>query len=335
MRGGNEAEVVIAFRAENEASAELKDIRNEAREADRGFQGLNRSTIATGLGFLGLGFGAKEVIQNFQEFNRSTGEIQAKLDLLGPAAQDAFKLLEPEFGKIGATVAATELEIAEAFATIIANSGGIAPSAAELAGAFDVARVAGVEFSVAAAAIGQALQGNLEPLQELLDPSGRKSIPSLAAGLVGVKGAARDAITPIDNLATMVRGLGNEISKDVGYSLFIESLVAIGKAAIDTLGPLQKLFDVVVDVLGSEKRLRQVEEQFAAPDVDIANYTSRLGLAPGSGIVGGRGIGEQAQQLVFNINMFGTVDQSIIDRMIRQIESLIRNNNRSGVTITD
>lgn len=336
MRGSNEAEVVIAFRAENEASAELEDIRNEAREADRGFQGLDRSVIATGLGFLGLGFGAKEAISNFQEFNKSQGEIQATLDLLGPAAQRAFDELKPAFDDIGETVAATEREVAEAFAIIIANSGGIAPSVDELAGAFDVARAKGVSFEAAAAAIGFALQGNLEPLQELLDPSGRRSIPSLAAGLEDVKGASRDAITPIDRLAKSFKELGDELSKAANIVVGDPFGNLVTGPTLDAIEEFDRGVGAIIEKLGLSGLIGLAGGESAPTGGGLqvpsaAEYSSRLGLAQGQGYigVGGGVLGQPAQQLVFNISIGGQA----IDPVVILLEQHIRNNNRNGINI--
>lgn len=328
MRGGNEAEVVIAFRAENEASAELEDIRNEAREADRGFQGLNRSTIATGLGFLGLGFGAKEAIQNFQEFNQSQGQIQARLDLLGPAAQKAFDDLKPAFDGIGNTVAATEREIAEAFSIIIANSGGIAPSALELAGAFDVARAAGVDFETAAAAIGQALQGNLEPLQQLLDPSGRKSIPSLAVGLDTVKDSAREAITPIDRLTASFREMGDAISEslDEDPAQFFTDMLSGINPVIAALNALNKL-------LNPPDQPDQTEAFRGGAISDINRQF--LSAAQAAGIIPSLGnltpVPPAGPTIIFNSPLIDSDER--LNELISRLEAAIRNNNRNGIGI--
>lgn len=329
MRGGNEAEVVIAFRAENEASEELKDIRNETREADRSFQGLNRSTIATGLGFLGLGFGAKEAVQNFQDFNKATGEINATLDLLGPEAVKAFKILKPEFEKIGITIAATELEVADAFSIIIANSGGIAPSAKELAGAFDVARAKGIDFATAAAAIGQALQGNLEPLQILLDPSGRRSIPSLAVGLDRVRDAARDAITPIDTLTAKFRGMGNALSESLNedpLQFFIDMLAGINPVIL-ALSTLNELLNPSAqpDPLGAFTGggISDINRQFlsAAQGAGIFPPLGNLTPVPPIG-----------PTIIFNSAIIDS--DARLNELISRLEAAIRNNNRSGINIS-
>lgn len=325
MRGGNEAEVVIAFRAENEASAELEDIRNEAREADRGFQGLDRSVIATGLGFLGLGFGAKEAIQNFQEFTQSTGQIQGRLDLLGPAAQQAFDDLKPAFEGIGNTVAATEREIAEAFSIIIANSGGIAPSAAELAGAFDVARVAGVDFETTAAAIGQALQGNLEPLQQLLDPSGRRSIPSLAVGLDTVRDSARDAITPIDELTAAFRGFADSTAEA------FTGETEVMKGFKQTLEDINELQDIIFGSSGSTDLAAQFPN---APSLQELLSQGDPFLAPPN-VPDDLGFGSRPYTTTIIFNDAQVDSDERLNQLVRQIEDIIRNNNRSGSNISD
>lgn len=330
MRGNTDAEAVITFRAEDEASEEIKEIREQTEEADKGFAGLSRGLAGTALGFLGLSFGAKALADNFQEVIQSNASVGFSLELLGPAAVQAHDEMSDEFKGIANDVAATEREVSEAFAIIIRNSGGIAPSIAELTGAFDVARLAGIPFEEVAAKIGLALQGNLEPLELLLDPSGRKSIVSLAQALKIAADNADDAISPMDRLNAKFRELGDslaEIALEDDAPDFFDRLL---RSILPVTVAAEALSDALSNPVGDN------EDNPILGPLGIEQTPVNLDAVTMGGVGGGViGIGFTTP-LVFNINALQVgSQQQFIDQIIREIQNQLRNSNRDGTNVSD
>ncbi len=330
MRGQNDAEAVITFRAEDEASEQIREIREQSEEASKGFDGLSRGMVGTALGFLGLSFGAKELVDNFQDVARSNASVEFSLALLGPGAVKAHDEMSDEFRGIAEDVAATEREVSEAFTIIIQNSGGIAPSIGELGGAFDLARLKGITFEDAAARIGMALQGNLEPLEELLDASGRKSIVSLARVLQDAAKHADDAVTPIDRLTAKLREFADSL-----VDIANEEEPTVFEKMLNAISPLTPAFRALADAMGLFND--EADKTFGIEAFQTGGISdeqrSFLSSATAAGIIPDVSNLTPVTPITLNI---GSVDSdSRLNELVRRIEEIIRNNNRNGTNVSD
>tara|TARA_R110000824_G_scaffold2646_6_gene12236 strand:+ start:1576 stop:3027 length:1452 start_codon:yes stop_codon:yes gene_type:complete len=214
MTNRNDIETVIRIRSKDEASADLNRVGKAAGGSQRALGGLSRAFTAVGLGSIGAGVALKMVTDLASQSARREVELEVALRRLGPAVTDSYHALEPFFKDLGNDVNATKEDVETTFKEIVRASGGIAPSLEQVAGAFDLAAGHGTDVSTAAKAVGEALAGNIEPLRALVDPSGRTSFAGLAAELEHVKGAAADAVTPLDVLKTDMR----EVGEDIGFA---------------------------------------------------------------------------------------------------------------------
>ncbi len=70
------------------------------------------------------------------------------------------------------------------------------------------------------------------------------------------------------------------------------------------------------------------------PPVDLGRVSIGSVFGGTGGVTGNRGIGQQAEQLVFNISIGSIDDQERLNQLVRQIQDIIRNNNRSGINIS-
>ena len=216
----NEQDLIFRARFEDEASEDIQNLNEDIESTNKSMGGLGLGAVTAGLAMFGLGVGATQVSGKIQETAARIGQVDAKLAFLPAHVRDAMN--KTDFSDLAVQVAATELEIREAFAGIANAAGGAIPTMDELKLAFDLARTTGVDLATAADAVGQALMGNLEPLNDLVDRSG-KNFVSLNLAIKELGPIADDSITFIDHLTVGFRELGEELSRG-DFSFIKESL---------------------------------------------------------------------------------------------------------------
>ncbi len=226
MASQSTAEAVLMFRAKDEASKEierlhkqielfqarannpeikelngqLERMKTEAGGAGNNMLSLTRNAVGAGLAMFGLSVSLRELVSTTQRLTDIESRLDATLTILAPRMREAFENVD--VGALAREFATTESEIEGIIATIINNAGDVELSAEELAEAvrqaFGVMVLSGADASQAAAAVGQALQGNEEPLNRLVDASGRYRV-----NLEDASKAAeihKDNITPIQHI---------------------------------------------------------------------------------------------------------------------------------------
>lgn len=205
----NEQDLVFRAKFEDEASEDIQSLNEDIESTNKSMGGLGMGAVTAGLAMFGLGVGVQQATGKMQETANRIGQVDAKLAFLPDHVKAAMD--EMDFSDLANEVAATELEVKEAFAGVANAAGGAIPTMNELKLVFDLARTTGVGLAEAADIVGQALAGNLGPLNDLLDKSD-KNFVSLNEAINELGPIADEAITPIDHLTASFRELAEQIS---------------------------------------------------------------------------------------------------------------------------
>jgi hypothetical protein len=196
----NEQDLIFKAKFEDDASEDIQSLDKDVEGLDKSMGGLSMSSVTAGLAMFGVGVGAKKVADTVQETTHKAAGLNAEIVLLPKDTQVALGEMEKEFTQIGLDVAGTGLEVKDVAVGIAASSGGIVPKIEDIQAAFALARTKGIDLGAAADIVGLALQGNEEPLNNLLDPSGRSYI-SYKKVLEDLVPASEEAITVTDRVS--------------------------------------------------------------------------------------------------------------------------------------
>lgn len=174
-----------------------KDANTWWKNAQTQLKSFNTAIIALGVSSVVAGFGIDQLVNASQNISKANAQAEFTTSLLGPAAQDAYNQMKPNFASIGASVLATASQVNQAYGIMSASSGLATLSTQDLQAAFTVSKVTGVDFATAAQDVGMALRGNQDPLRQLVGPYGYKGL----SDVIQKAGAAfQDNITPTDKM---------------------------------------------------------------------------------------------------------------------------------------
>lgn len=178
MTNQNTAEAVIMFRAKDEASADIAEVRDEIEKTDRSFGGLSKSTAALGLALFGFAQGLKDTIAQARMLSELDRNLAATFKILAPQMAAAFSGLN--INQLSRDFAVNESDIRTIANVFARNAGDMELTSEQMAEAirrtFGLMALSGADAATAAAAVGQAYQGNETDLQKLADASGRMRI---------------------------------------------------------------------------------------------------------------------------------------------------------------
>jgi len=344
----NDAEAAIVIRAVNEASEELETLQEDVDDTSESLFGFSRNAVATGIAALGLSFGLNEALDAAGKAQDIDAQTDAILRLLGPEVQKAFDDLTPLFDDVGNSVGALERDVKRAALVITQNTAGIVPDIDELAFAFDLAAATGADLDTAAAAVGQAMQGNVAPLNALLDPSGRSYV-SLDAAMEDLVGTSAEAESGFDKLQ---RRMGEAI-EEVGS--FIDELLEVAQKETefdfsfftdfftDTIPQVfNDAISFIADAAGN--MWDGFKENFVDPITDFFKnvipdlWQGFLDLIPDLNILGlniGNNSGGDGGGSGFTVIVNGNVEsRETAAELARQVNRSLRETNRRGVNVS-
>lgn len=319
---GNEQDLVFKAKFEDDASEDIKSLDGDVENLDESMGGLSMSSVAAGLAMFGVGVGVQQVIQGSIEAHKRITATKALMSLLPEAAQMALADLAPFYSEIGDKVGATNREVEETAVAITTASGGIAPSLQELQLVYDLIATTGTDSATAAAAVGEALRGNQEPLQAILGD--KYNFHSLEEVLGKLGGTAEKAKTPLDDLTASLRTLQQEgVDEDSGLMSIINSLTAIPGLALAAMNALDELNEPTVG------EGLQVHDDLEQELIDQGVF--------GVGAAGAGAFASGEKPMSIGITINGDVDSAQrVAIIMRQVELQIRNIYRGGInTIVD
>ena len=190
-------------------SKAAKDANNWWKKGTTQLKEFNKALVALGVSSVVAGFGIKELVSASQQMASVNAQTQFSVSLLGPAAQQAYNDMKPQFAAIGSSVLATASQVNEAYGIMSSSSGKTILSTKDLQAAFAVAKVTGISFETAAQDIGMALRGNQDPLRQLVGPYGYKGLADVEnkAGI-----AAKNNFTALDQTSYQFGVMKNQIA---------------------------------------------------------------------------------------------------------------------------
>lgn len=363
---GDAAEAAIIIRAVNEASEELEQIQQDTDATNESMFGFSRAAIGAGLAALGLSFGLDQLIDASSESARSQASLQGTIKLLAPGLEAVIDEMEPHFERFADAWALTQSEVEGVVAEIIRNAGDAIGSTDDLAQAMlataIVAGIARVDMETAAAAVGQAFQGNMGPLNDLLDETGRNVVELSDLFDEDLVEAAADSVTELDKLKArfgrVIEGaarlanhlLENPLDWETWLSLITNPIGALLDLILEAVPALQDGMDALQEWFNEQAS--KIAERFIDGFFDPLKefFTETLPkwleenvpdfLRPGSGgFLGGffgvgndtGGDGSSTVHVVIN----GNVDSpERAAEFARQVNRQLRETNRRGVNVS-
>lgn len=349
MTSSNTQDLIFKAKFEDDASEDIQNLDKDVEGLDSSMGGLSMSAVTAGLAMFGVGVGVQQVISGSVEAHKRIVATKALIKLLPESAQSALNDLAPFYAEIANTVGATNLEVEETAVAITTASGGIAPSVQELALAYDLIAATGTDSATAAAAIGEALRGNMEPLQGLLGD--KYNLHELEEVMGDLAGTAAEAKTPIDDVTAAWREMLEELATAEGQEKaainVIASMIPGGqimldaKAAWDAYWKARRggdgedpAFDDDPTIPQSERtKQRQLGGGFAGGMIPDA--VEQAMMAEGIFGVGAAGAGAMAtgtKPVSVGITINGNVDSAQrVAVIMRQVEMAQRNMYRGTI----
>jgi|DEB0MinimDraft_4_1074332.scaffolds.fasta_scaffold02643_10 hypothetical protein len=337
MTSRNEQDLVFRARFEDDASEDMERLQDDIDELDSGMGSLNLSAVTAGLALFGVGIGASQLVSGVSEANDRMARVNASLKLLPDNAQTGIIAMRESFGELGGRIAETDTAIEQAAINIANASGGIVPSMAEIEGAFNLAAATGTDVETAAYAIGQALAGNEEPLNALVDQSGR-DYHSLASVLDDVAGAAEDAVDPMDRFTNAMNQAFEVLNNDENLEkskTILDRIMGgtfIGQAE-NAIGLWNKYWEAVRGGTGENAGFDSLEDALNDPDVqDILGLTGKdLSPVDPFDTSNSSSLPPGIQNIIINGGVFS--DEETIRRFVDKLEAQLRLRDRTGVGV--
>ena len=351
MTSKNTQDLIFKAKFEDDASEDIQNLDKDVEGLDSSMGGLSMSAVTAGLAMFGVGVGVQQVIQGSVEAHKRIVATGALIKLLPEAARSGLNDLAPFYEEIGRTVGATNLEVEETAVAITTASGGIVPTVEGLTFVYDLMAAAQTDSATAAAALGEALRGNMEPLQSLLGD--KYNVKTLEQAMGALAGTAAEAKTPIDDVTRAFREMNEELATTEGQK----------DAAIRTLANLVPGGTLILDAAElwdqywSARRGENVDGEDdpeahkpIPPPLEMSGGGFGGGMIPGgietemmeSGVygVGAAGAGSMAtgsQPVSVGITINGDVDSAQrVAVIMRQVEMAQRNMYRGTInTLVD
>ena len=271
---------------------------------------LTRTFITASGGVIGLSAAFHMLSSEAAKVADSQASAQFSVSTMGDAAQAVYEKMKPQFYDIGYPFMATAAQVEKAYGIIIKSSGKTTMSVQDLQAAFALAKVTGVDFTVAAEDVGQALRGNQEALRSLVGVYGYK----------GLNDAEQKAIDTALNNYTVFEGGGfgfRSIFSQAGRATFTTPVTSTGETATSS-----NVGNITPHASGG---------LITEPTAMIGLQTGKRGIMAEAGpeaIVPQRGRGG-ASSVVFNL--YGTlIDKNALRSFAQQITPLLQQNNRRG-----
>lgn len=301
--GNREADVTVVMRARDEASDQIEGVNRSADGMRQTFLGLNRTMALLGLGSLSLGLGLRFVVGRSQELRQTLAASDLAVNLLGDAVVELRDELRESFGDIADDADVTRDDVEKAFTAMALAAG---PGAAlnigmdELAAAFNIAAATGGDFEEVAAAIGKALQGNVNPLRELL---GVDMLPALETVFDDAALAAADTRDELTDVQADLRDVGDGFA-ELGRRILVDFIgpFAAGTAELfedlglieERLNEINSFTDEILGEGGTQDRIEKELEDFR----ETGNLTPFVIIPPGFAAPGAffGGIGQRPGQ---------------------------------------
>lgn len=322
----NQQDLIFKAKFEDDASEDIQSLDKDVENLDGSMGGLSMSAVTAGLAMFGVGVGVQQVIQGAAESHKQITATRAMIKLLPESAQQALHELAPFFNDIGDAVGKTNNEVAETAVAITTASGGIAPSIDELQFVYDLMAATGADAATAAAAVGEALRGNEEPLQTLLGD--KYNFHSMNEALDKLRGTAQEAKTPLDEIAKTFKEIGEQFATTKGIMEFF-----FGKEGAEFLSDLTA-------ILSGDVKSDAVSPLGGGGGIMTPDEIEREIMGSGVYGVGAAGAGAMAtgnNPVSVGITINGDIDSAQRASVImRQVELQIRNIYRGGInTIVD
>ncbi|MAH46582.1 hypothetical protein CMI37_12195 [Candidatus Pacearchaeota archaeon] len=343
MTSNNTQDLIFKAKFEDDASEDIQNLDKDVEGLDSSMGGLSMSAVTAGLAMFGVGVGVQQVISGSVEAHKRIVATKALISLLPESARSALNDLAPFYEEIGNTVGATNLEVEETAVAITTASGGIAPSVEELALAYDLIAATGTDSATAAAAIGEALRGNMEPLQSLLGD--KYNLHELEEVMGDLAGTAAEAKTPIDDVTAAFREWNEELAttegqKDAAIDV-IAAMIPGGTALLDA----KNLWDMYWSAMRGEDGEDPDAPEVEKPPLEMSGGGMGGGMIPkaveqaliqegvyGVGAAGAGAMATGSQPVSVGITINGDVDSAQrVAVIMRQVEMAQRNMYRGTI----
>jgi len=332
MTSQNTQDLIFKAKFEDDASEDIQSLNDDVENLDSSMGGLSMSAVKAGLGMFGVGVGVQQVIRGASETHKQITATRAMIRLLPESAQSALNDLAPFYDDISRTVGASNLEVEKTAVAITTASGGIAPSIDELQFVYDLMAATGADSAEAAAAVGEALRGNQEPLQNLLGD--KYNFHEFNEVMDTLAGTARDAKTPIDDLSTAIKNVHNDLLAAETYGRdfwqpWLNESDEVKEKAQEMKDFLDQLFGRTAGEAGGGGGAYMSPSEI--------EQEAMMGGIYGVGAAGAGAVATGTKPVSVGITINGDVDSAQRTAVImRQVEMQIRNIYRGGInTITD
>jgi hypothetical protein len=187
-----------------QAKAGFKELDSSLTTTKRGFagvttglKGFSSALAAVGVGAVAGVFSIKAIIDVHRELQKVSAHTNLVVASMGPIAKQSFEAAKPQFATIGDAYAKTAKDAEKAFGIILNTSKDATTGIDDVEAALALVQATGVSVEQASKAIGEAMLGNIRPLEDLVGWLG-----SYETGMQRIIAAGKGATTVIDQVKT-------------------------------------------------------------------------------------------------------------------------------------
>jgi len=190
-----------------QAKAGFKELDSSLTTTKRGFagvttglKGFSSALAAIGVGAVAGVFSIKAIIDVHRELQKVSAHTNLVVASMGPIAKQSFEAAKPQFATIGDAYAKTAKDAEKAFGIILNTSKDATTGIDDVEAALALVQATGVSVEQASKAIGEAMLGNIRPLEDLVGWLG-----SYETGMQRIIAAGKGATNVIDKVKTTLQ----------------------------------------------------------------------------------------------------------------------------------
>ena len=175
---------------------------------------MAKSLVLLGIGSISVAVGFRGMVSMLQQMNQTRAVTETIVGNLGQAATTAYHGMQPSFAGIARGFGDTSIAATEAYGIIVRESHKGSVTQKELAATLGLARVAGISVGQAATLMGDAIKGDVAPLQQVVGWFG-----NLSAEQDTLIKRGKDATTAMDNLKASFNTVAQKLLTDLNPAL--------------------------------------------------------------------------------------------------------------------
>lgn len=159
--------VNVQITADDKATEKVERLQKQTDKTTQSMRSMATSMLSGALAGFSFQYALSQVDQRVTEIDANQERTAFIISLMPANIQQAYDEMKPHFANIAADFGFMADDAELAYGTIVSASEGVEPSQRQLAAVLAISALTGKSVEEVALAMGEALNGNIKPLQDL------------------------------------------------------------------------------------------------------------------------------------------------------------------------